>query len=352
MSFETNDRKLDHIRIVHEDAETDRRHYYFDDIGLMHRCLPELSLEQIDGSTVFLEKPLTFPLLISCMTGGDHDAVVRINRNLATAAEAAGVAMGVGSQRVMLESPAARQSFMLREVAPTIPLIANIGAVQLNYGLSLDMCNDIVGTLGADALCFHLNPLQECAQAEGDTDFRGLLDRLGELTGRLDVPVIVKEVGAGISERDATELVLRGIRYIDVAGAGGTSWSRIEEQRDGEGVTGHVGEVFQDWGIPTPEALAALWKFRDEVTLIASGGIRSGLDMLKASVLGASLSGMARPFLKPAQESTEAVGRLIDALKRQYRTGMFLLGAATVDEIRGNHDLIRPASRSGWRRYL
>lgn len=334
MTDPVNDRKLEHIEIIRTDRDTDRRRHYFDDIRLVHRALPELALRDVDASCVFLGKRLSFPLLISCMTGGDHETMRTVNRNLAAAAEATGVAMGVGSQRVQFKHPAAAASFALREIAPTAVLLSNLGAVQLNLGFGLDECRAAVETVGADALVLHLNPLQEAVQPEGDTDFSGLTAKIGAIAAGLDVPVILKEVGAGLSPADAELALAAGVTHLDVAGSGGTSWSRIEHHRDRNGAD--LGLLYQDWGIPTPIALRRLAPLRERgVTLIASGGLRSGLDMAKAVVLGASVCGLAAPFLAPAMESAEAVIHLIRRLEKEFRTAMFLLGAAAFEQIHG-----------------
>jgi isopentenyl-diphosphate delta-isomerase len=340
MDSSTNNRKLQHIRIVQSDLGVDRRKLYFDGVLLRHRALPEINLADVDPSVEFLGKRLSFPLMITSMTGGDHEILRRVNRNLARAAEATGVAMAVGSQRVMFSNPSARDSFELREVAPTTVLCANLGAVQLNYGFGIQECRRAVEVLAADALCLHLNPLQEAVQPEGDTNFAGLAEKIGLVARELEVPVILKEVGSGMSAPDV-ELALRaGIRIVDVAGAGGTSWSRVEHHRRRDSAAEGLGLVFQDWGIPTPLALWLLRPYRDRLQLIASGGIRTGLDMAKAIVLGASLCGMASPFLEPALESAERVIKKIERLKREFVTAMFLLGVAKVAEMRGNDSLL------------
>jgi isopentenyl-diphosphate delta-isomerase len=336
----TDDRKVQHISIINEDRESDRRKFYFDDIHLTHRALPEISLHEIDPSTNFLGKRLSFPLLISCMTGGSHETVRTINRNLAEAAEAEQVAMGVGSQRVLFSTPDARESFALRRFAPTIPLLGNLGAVQLNEGFGLRQAREAVDALGADALVFHLNPLQEAVQPEGDTNFSGLAEKIGSVArGLAPLPVIVKEVGAGISAVDAALLIAQGIHIVDVAGAGGTSWSRIEHHRQVER-NDDLGVLFQDWGLPTPLALHRLKAHRPPLTLIASGGIRSGIDMAKSVILGASLCGLAKPFLQPALSSADEVRRVIRRLRREFVTAMFLLGAANITGLFGREDLI------------
>jgi len=243
--------------------------------------------------------------------------------------------MGVGSQRVMFSDPAAKDSFDLRSVAPTAPLFANLGAVQLNYGMTVDQVREAIDVLKADALILHLNPLQEAVQPEGDTDFAGLLEKMELLFQTLEKPIIVKEVGAGISRADAERLIQAGAKFIDVAGAGGTSWSRIESARCDDPA---LGELFQDWGIPTPQALRDLSGL--DVTLIASGGIRTGIDMAKAMILGASLCGMARPLLTPAMESVDAVRAVIQRIKKEFTTAMFLLGCKNIEQIKGNESLL------------
>lgn len=339
MTNPTNERKTQHIRIINSDHEVDRKKYYFDDIRLKHRALPELDLNAVDPATDFMGKRLSFPLLISSMTGG-NDALLRtINKNLAIAAEATQVALGVGSQRIMFIDPKARRSFALREYAPNALLFANLGAVQLNYGFSLAHCQEAIGVLEADALCFHLNPLQEAVQPEGNTNFYGLAEKIGLMAEQLLEPVILKEVGAGISPSDVDLVIDRGIKYLDVAGAGGTSWSRIEHYRREEGED-DIALLFQDWGNPTPQALRELKPFQDRITLLASGGIRSGIDMAKAIILGASLCGMAQPFLKPAMESPDRVIDLILKVKREFTLAMFLLGVPNFDALHNNELLL------------
>lgn len=340
MSSGINNRKVQHIQIVNAEEGVDRRGNYFDRIRLVHRALPELDLKRIDPSIQILGKRLSFPLLISSMTGGDDEMIRSINYNLAVAAERTGVAMAVGSQRVMFTNPSARKSFDLRPLAPTALLLSNLGAVQLNYGLTLEMCREAMAVLSADALVLHLNPLQEAVQPEGDTDFSGLADKIVAVAKGLEKPIILKEVGCGFSPADM-ELVIRGgIHYIDVAGAGGTSWSRVEHHRQTDPGSGSLGVLFQDWGLPTPRALNLLRRYTDRMTLIASGGVRSGLDMVKAAVLGASLSGVAAPLLKPAMVSADEVVTAIEKLRSEFVTAMFLLGVGSVAELVGNLSLV------------
>jgi isopentenyl-diphosphate delta-isomerase len=287
-----------------------------------------------------MDKKLRFPLLISSMTGGDHTQLKLINQHLAEAAAHTGIAMATGSQRVMFSHPDAKDSFALRKFAPDTLLWGNLGAVQLNYGFSIEHCRQAVEILQADALCLHLNPLQEAVQPEGNTRFEGLADAIGNMASALPVPVIIKEVGAGLCRKDAEVLIKKGIHYLDVAGAGGTSWSRIEHHRDHGHRRNELGITFQDWGNPTPWMLSELAGMKYDLTLIASGGIRSGIDMAKAMILGASLCGIARPFLEPAMESTEAVIAVIERLYDEFVTAMFLLGVSRIEQMIGHHELL------------
>ncbi|MBP7275680.1 MAG: type 2 isopentenyl-diphosphate Delta-isomerase [Kiritimatiellae bacterium] len=339
----TNSRKSEAIEVIRNDPQTDRQRNYFDRLHLRHRALPELDLDAIDPSIEFLGKRLSFPLLISSMTGGADDRLRKINRNLAIAAEAAGVALGVGSQRVAFVHPDAVESFELRKYAPHAVLLSNLGAVQLNYGFGPDECRAAVDMLQADGLFLHLNPLQEAVQPEGNRNFSGLANRIGEAARALPVPVVLKEVGAGLSPEDAELAYAQGIRYLDVAGCGGTSWSRIENHRHPPHAREDVGLRFQDWGLPTPLALRRLAPFRERgVTLLSSGGVRTGLDMIKSLALGATLCGMAKPFLEPALESPDAVLDLIARLKREFTTALFLLGIATSADLIGRTEVLRP----------
>lgn len=343
MSEQTNDRKLEHIRVIEQDPATDRQGAYFDQLRLRHRALPEIDLADVDPSIEFLGKRLSFPLLISSMTGGDHALLLTINRNLALAAEATGVAMGVGSQRVMFTHPQARASFALRTLAPSVPLLANIGAVQLNKGFGLAECEEAVSVLGADALYLHLNPLQEAIQPEGDTQFAGLAGKIQTLAPQLSCPLILKEVGCGLSAADVELGLAAGVRYFDVAGSGGTSWSRIEHHRCQQG---DLGLAFQDWGLPTPLALQQLRPYQGKAVFLASGGIRSGIDMVKSVILGGSVCGMAAPFLRPAMESPEAVIRVIESIKREFVTAMFLLGITNVEQLHLRDELFWTGNRN------
>ena len=321
------DRKAEHIRLALDDSMQVALHP-FDQYRFEHEALPELDLDEIDLGVDFLGRHLEAPLLISCMTGGTDEAT-RINRHLAIAAEEVGIAVGVGSQRKAIEEPSLAESFEMRRHAPSVPLLANLGAVQLNYGFGLSECQAAIDMIEADALVFHLNPLQEAIQPEGQCDFRGLLDKMGEIAARLEVPVIAKEVGSGVSASTAKALKSVGIGIVDCAGVGGTSWALIEaaRARDRE-----IGDLFGDWGIPTPDNIRQLARIPD-LQIVGSGGIRSGLDAAKCIALGADLVGMARPFLEAAVESSEKVVERAGQVIRELSVAMFCTGASTVDDL-------------------
>ncbi|MFK7843741.1 MAG: type 2 isopentenyl-diphosphate Delta-isomerase [Rhodothermales bacterium] len=321
------DRKAEHIKLS-LDPRVQSDHHFFDDYVFEHVALPEINFDEIDITSSFLGKTLSSPLLISCMTGGTTSAR-SINENLALAAEEKGVVLGVGSQRKALEDAQQAHTFQIRALAPTIPILANLGAVQLNYGFGLEACEQAVAMVEADALVFHLNPLQEAIQPEGQCNFADLLPKMGEIAGALSVPVIVKEIGSGISGDLAARIQAQGISIIDTAGTGGTSWARIEAARANDT---SLGELFAHWGIPTPQSIIEVSKI-EGLTIIGSGGIRSGLDAAKAIALGADLVGMAAPFLAPAMESADAVRAAIDAINKALKIAMFCVGARTLAEL-------------------
>ncbi|MEE8122145.1 MAG: type 2 isopentenyl-diphosphate Delta-isomerase, partial [Anaerolineales bacterium] len=292
-----------------------------------------IDLSEIDLQTTFMSKRLNAPLLISSMTGGTKQAD-KINVSLAEAAQDKGIAMGVGSQRAVIEEPALAAGMKLRQYAPDILLFANLGAVQLNYGYGIPECERAVEMLEADALILHLNPLQEALQPEGDTCFAGLLEKISEICLKLPVPVIVKEVGWGLSREAAVRLVETGVAAIDVAGAGGTSWSQVEMHRAKSPERAAIADAFIDWGIPTADALIEVRKALPDIPLIASGGLRSGIDVAKCLALGADLGGMAGPLLKAAFQSTEAVIALIELIAAQLQLSMFATGAHEIPALR------------------
>jgi len=322
------DRKAEHIRLALEPGMQGGGSY-FAEWSFEHCALPEIDFDEIDTTVEFLGKRLRAPLLVSCMTGGTAIAG-DINRNLAAGAEAEGVAVGVGSQRKALEDPAKADTFRVRDAAPSVPLLANLGAVQLNYGMGLAECRRAVEMIAADALVFHLNPLQEAIQPEGDRNFAGLLPKMGAVARSLGVPVIAKEVGSGISGRVARQLAQEGIRIVDTAGAGGTSWARIEAARAGDAA---LGEVFAGWGVPTPLAIRELAAVGG-LTVIGSGGLRTGIDVAKALALGADLAGMAYQFLEAATQSPARVAERIRRLVQELKIAMFCIGARTIPELK------------------
>ena len=334
-------RKREHLDAIAQDPAIERGDSGFAAIRLMHRALPEIALDDIDTRCEFLGKTLRLPLLISSMTGGDDPEIRRINHNLAQAAEQSGVALAVGSQRVQFTNPAAEASFRLRDTASSAVLIANLGAVQLNYGFTAEHCQRAVETLAADGLYLHLNPLQEAVQPEGNTNFAGLAAKIAAVVRELPVPVLLKEVGSGLSPADIALGKQAGVRYFDLAGRGGTSWSRIEHHRRRDPAD-TLGLTFQDWGLSIADALRLNRAAHPDVTLIASGGIRNGIDMAKAVLLGAELCGIAAPFLAAAQESAAAVSAAIARLEREYRTALYLLGCRDNAALRDNTALLLP----------
>jgi isopentenyl-diphosphate delta-isomerase len=320
-------RKVDHIRVNLEEDVQSGLTTGLERLGLRHNALPDLDLRRIDLSTTFLGKRLRAPILISSMTGGTPQAG-EINRNLARAAQAVGVAMGLGSQRVAFEDPSSTATFQVRDLAPDILLLANLGAIQLNYGYGVDECRRAVEMAGADALILHLNPLQEALQPEGDVNFAGLLQRIERVCRQLPVPVIAKEVGWGISANVARQLTQAGVAAIDVAGAGGTSWSQVEMYRASEERPARLARVFRAWGIPTAEAVRSVRQALPAVPLIASGGLRTGVDIAKCIALGADLGGIAGPFLRAAATSAAAALDAVLLVEDELRTTLFATGSA------------------------
>jgi isopentenyl-diphosphate delta-isomerase len=326
--LEVRDRKAEHIALA-LDPGMQVPSSAFDRLDFEHCALPEIDCAAIDLGCSFLGKRLRSPLLISCMTGGTGEAA-RINLNLATAAERRGIAFGLGSQRKALEDPKTAASFEVRSVAPTIPILGNLGAVQLNYGYGVEACRRAIEMVGADGLALHLNALQEAIQPEGQTRFGSLLPRIASLVEELEAPIVVKEVGNGISGAVGRQLANAGVRYVDTAGRGGTSWARIEAARADDVP---LGEVFAHWGLTTPESISQLREI-PELFVIGSGGVRNGLDVAKALALGAGLVGLAYPFLEAATLSAEAVEAKIERIERELRIAMFCLGAHDLESLR------------------
>ncbi len=298
----------------------------------MHQALPEANLDEIDTQVSLFGKQLASPLLISSMTGG-AELARQINHNLAVAAQSHNIAMGLGSQRAAIEDNELAQTYNVRELAPDILLLANIGAVQLNYGYDLSHCQRAVDMVEADALILHFNVLQEAVQPEGDVNWSGLLNKVEAVTQALPVPVIAKEVGWGFAEETIRQLVDVGIAAIDVAGSGGTSWSEVEYHRAPTTFHAQVAAAFADWGIPTADAIQYARRGAPGLPIFASGGLRDGVDVAKSIALGATLGGLASPFLKAAADSPEAVDQLIRQLNRQLEIAMLCSGAKTIAEL-------------------
>jgi len=325
-SPDTAARKSDHIRINLEEDVRSALTTGLEKYRFVHEALPELDLDEIDLSLELFGRRLRAPILISSMTGGTERAAI-INWALAEAAQECGVAMGVGSQRAALEQDALSASFKVRRAAPDILLMANLGAVQLNYGYTVDHCRRAIDMIGADAMILHLNSMQEAIQPEGDTRFRGLARKIEEICRALPVPVVAKEVGWGISERSARLLLDAGVAAIDVAGAGGTSWTQVEMYRLEDEGRQRVAAAFRDWGIPTSESIRMVRRVSADVPVFASGGLRDGVDIAKCVALGATLGGMAGPFLKAASQSATVAIKTIEEISREIRICMFGVGA-------------------------
>jgi isopentenyl-diphosphate delta-isomerase len=328
-------RKADHIKInlekdVHSALTTGLENYHF-----VHEALPELNLDDIDTSLSLFGRSLNAPILISSMTGGTEQARA-INRCLAEAAQSTRVAMGVGSQRAALEDEKQAKTFQVRKYAPDILLFANLGAVQLNYGYGIDECRRAVEMIEADALYLHLNPLQEAVQSGGDTNFKGLAREIEKVCRKLEAPVIAKEVGWGISKRTAKLLADCGVSAIDVAGAGGTSWSQVEMHRANDEFTRELAATYVGWGIPTTDSILNVRAVAPKMVIFASGGLKDGLDIAKCIALGSTLGGMAGKFLKAASISTESVVETMKLTQRQIQVSMFAAGVEKLEGLRAD----------------
>jgi len=344
MTQATTDRKNDHIHInLHEDVSFNRLTTGLEHYRFVHQALPNLDLDAISTETTFLEKQLSFALIISSMTGGsDHAA--EINRTWAQAAQEAGIGMGLGSMRAAVERPEMAWTYQVRDCAPDILLLANLGAVQLNYGYGPQACRQMVERVDADALILHLNPLQEALQPEGDTCFGDLLSQIAATCEALDVPVVVKEVGWGLSKEAAQALIEVGVAALDVAGAGGTSWSQVEMYRSKTDVQRKVAAAFRDWGIPTAESIQLVRQVSTSIPLIASGGLCDGIDIAKALALGANVGAIARPLLHSASNSPETLRQHLTILRHQFRITMFAAGARDIETLRATQ-LIAASAR-------
>jgi len=334
---QTEERKADHIQIcLEENVQARQVTTGFENIFLVHKALPETERDKIDLSTVIFYHKLRAPLIVGAMTGGTAEAM-KINAAVAEAVEELGLGMGVGSQRAAIEDARLERTFAVtREKAPTAFLIANIGGPQLVRGYGVKEAKKAVEMIHADALAIHLNPLQEAVQPEGETNYVGVLQKIGEIVQALDVPVIVKETGAGIAAEEAKRLEAVGVAGIDVAGVGGTSWAAVEYYRV-KGIQDEyrrrLGEAFWDWGTPTAASLVEVVQ-SVHLTVIASGGVRSGIDVAKALALGASLASMSLPVLRPATKSSREVKKALQFIIEELRNAMFLVGAESISKLR------------------
>lgn len=336
-------RKREGIEIpLNNDVQAKTTSTYLEYVKLIHNALPELDYDEIDISTNFLKRKFSAPLIIDSMTGGAPEAA-RINGRLGELAEKYGFAMGLGSQRAGLESKQLAETYSIaRKNAPSAFLIANIGGAQLAKGLTIENIKKIIDMIQADALVIHLNPLQELIQPEGEPKYKGVFSKISEISGDLDVPVIVKEVGAGISKEVAVKLEVAGVSAINVAGAGGTSWAGVEKLRaeaSNNDLKTHLGEIFWDWGIPTAASLIEVKK-TVKVPIIASGGLRNGMEMAKCIVLGASMCAMAYPFLLKAAESKEQLFNFADTVIAELKSTMFLIGAMNLSVLKSSRYIL------------
>jgi len=330
----TSKRKIEHLKLCAESPVESRKvSAGFEDVTLIHRALPELNMDKLNLSIDLLGKRLQAPFLIASITGG-HPDTIPVNASLAAAAEELGLGIGVGSQRAAFDDPSQEDSFrVVREKAPNAFVYSNVGAAQIRqYGV--DGVEKLIDMIDADALAIHLNFLQEAIQPEGDRDATGCLDMIKEICSVLNTPVIVKETGAGISREDALLLQKAGVSAIDVGGAGGTSWAGVEVYRarkSGDSASEYLGELLWDFGIPT---VASIIESRVSLPIIATGGIRTGIDIAKSIALGASAASAALPFVGPALEGKESVVKVLSRMLDELRIAMFLCGCANIQDLR------------------
>jgi len=338
------DRKAQHLEICVDDGryEVEGGSTRLGEVGFVHRALPEIDESEVDVSTTFLDRPVSMPVFISSMTGGSDEGY-RVNKVLAEIAQAVGIPVGMGSIRILYRKPDVIDHFMLKRLAPDVPVFANIGGVQLIDDDQRALL-ELIRRLEVDAIAVHLNAGQELAQPEGDRSFRGVLDGIARLCDASPVPVIVKETGFGIGPAEARRLVDRGVRYVDVAGSGGTNWVTVERYRMGEAARAVAAE-FSDWGIPTAAALAATRDLPGRI--LASGGIRTGMDVAKSVALGAVAAGLALPFVRAvATGGFDAGMAFAERLRSVVRTAMILTGSRSVSELRAVPLVVDPSLRS------
>lgn len=329
-------RKLDHIAInLERNVEISGLSTGFERLQFVNNALPEIDLDAVSTSVDFLGKHIGAPFLVSSMTGGVERGW-EITRRLAAAAQEFGCAIAVGSQRAALEDRNRERFFTIRDIAPDVPIFANLGAVQLNYGYSVDECRRAIEMIEADGLFLHLNPLQEALQSGGNTAFGVLARKIEEVCRKLESPVIVKEVGFGITADVARRLADCGVAAIDVSGAGGTSWSAVEHMRCEDEASRKVSRAFLGWGVPTARCLVDVRQALPEFPLIASGGMRTGVDAAKAIALGATLTGIAGPLLRAAAESEDQAVEELRSVIEELRVTMFAVGAVSLNELTSN----------------
>jgi len=312
----------------------------FDRYYFVHEALPEIDRDQIDVSTEFLGHQLSAPLMIAPMTGGMEPGA-KINLHLAQAAQELRLPMSVGSQKVAIEDKSLADTFRVRQVAPDVLLFANIGAIQLNYGYGVEQMTEVVEMIGADALCLHLNPLQEALKEDGNVNFAGLVDKIARLAQDLPVPVFAREVCNGISPRTAKLLVEAGVKGIDVGGAGGTSWMIVEGLIAKDENRRLIAESFQNFGIPTAQSIVNVREASADIPLIATGGIRSGKDIAKSLALGADLAGMAAPLLKPALVGPDKVKGVLRRIIEEMQILLFCLGKRNLAEFKADKNILQ-----------
>jgi len=332
------DRKQEHLKLSLNQENNNGIISGFEDYYFIHNALPEISLEEINTKITLFNKELNLPIMISPMVGGIKEAE-KINKDLAKVASIAKIAMGVGSQRIAIDNNNLKSTYKVRDIAPDIVLFANLGAVQLNYGFGLKECQSAVDMIGADALFLHLNPLQEALQIEGNYNFKNLLSKIKNICEKLDKPVFVREIGFGISSEVALKLKTAGVKGIDVGGSGGTSWLEIEKARLEKSNLKEAAQFFKNWGIPTAKSLLMVKESCPDLFIIASGGIRTGIDVAKAIALGADMVGVALPMLKYIKISIEACLNYIKEIETGLRIAMFCIGAANIKQLKNNISL-------------
>ncbi|MDC3417131.1 type 2 isopentenyl-diphosphate Delta-isomerase [Aquibacillus salsiterrae] len=336
MTDSINKRKSEHIRItLNEKVTGDTITNGLERYQFIHNGLPEINFEDITLKTNFLDQEFPTPFLISSMTGGAALAE-KINKNLAMAAEARGWSLALGSTRALIESEQFRPSFQVRRYAPNTYIIANLGAVQLNYGFGVEECKKIIEITDANALVLHLNSLQEVIQEGGNTNFENLLPKIEKLCKELSIPVGVKEVGWGIDGTVANKLIHAGVSFIDVAGAGGTSWSQVEKMRSQNKVKIAAAEAFKDWGNPTADCIRSIRSYDISQPLIASGGMYNGLQAAKAIALGADMVGFGRSILKEATETVESLVEVFETRELELKMAMFGIGSNSIEDLTVN----------------